>query len=68
MSNTKQDVGRALRFIASEGSADQDANIVAEMLDAARDLATGVLTDQGASAELRSKAEDFLERLRSDAY
>jgi hypothetical protein len=55
-----------LRSIASEGWADQDPNIVAELLDAAHDMATLVLADKRASAEVRAKAQEFLERLRSD--
>jgi hypothetical protein len=68
MSDTKQNVGRVLRMIASEGWADQDPDIVAELLDAAHDMATLVIADRGASAEVRSLAQDFLDRLRSDTY
>jgi hypothetical protein len=66
MDDTKGNVGRVLRSIASEGWADQDPDLVAELLDAAHDMATLVLADNGASAEVRAKAQEFLERLRSD--
>jgi hypothetical protein len=68
MSETKKKVGRVLRLIASEGWADQDPDIVAELLDAAHDMAALVVADEGASAEVRSVAQDFLNRLRSDTY
>jgi hypothetical protein len=68
MSETKKNVGRVLRLIASGGWAEQDPDIVAELLDAAHDLATLVIADEGASAEVRSAAADFLDRLRSDTY
>ena len=66
MSDTKQNVGRVLRLIASEGWAEQDPDIVGELLDAAHDMATLVVADEGASAGVRSVAQDFLDRLRSD--
>ncbi len=68
MSDTRERVGKALRLIASGGSADQDANVVEELLDAAQELATRVLADEGASAGSRSAAQDLLDRLRSDTY
>lgn len=66
MSDTKQNVGRVLRLIASEGWVDQDPDILAELLDAAHDMATLVVADEGASAMVRSAAQEFLDRLRSD--
>jgi hypothetical protein len=66
MNETKQKVGRALRFIASEGWADQDPDLVAELLDAAGEMATLVLADKGTSVEVRAAAQAFLDRLRSD--
>ncbi len=68
MSETKKKVGRVLRLIASEGWADQDPDVVAELLDAAHDLAALVVADEGASAEVRSAAQDFIARLHSDTY
>lgn len=68
MSDTKRNVGRVLRFIASEGWADQDPSIVEELLDAARELASVILADKGSSDEARSMARDFLDRLEADSY
>ena len=68
MSETKRKVGHVLRMVASRGWADQDPDIVAELLEAAHDLSTLVVADEGASAEVRSAAQDFLDRLRSDMY
>jgi hypothetical protein len=68
MNETKQKVGRMMRFIASEGWADQDPDVLAELLDMARDMATLVLADEGTSAEVRAVAQGFLDRLRSDTY
>jgi hypothetical protein len=68
MSGTKGKVGRALRLLASKGWADQDPDVVAELLEAAHDMATLVVADEGASPEVRSVAQDFLDRLRSDTY
>jgi hypothetical protein len=68
MSDTKEPVGRALRLLASEGWADQDPDVVAELLEAARHVATLVIADEGASPEVRSVARDFLDRLRSDTH
>ena len=64
----KSKVGRLLRFIASEGSADEDAEVVTELLDQARKLAELVIADGHASAEARALATDFLDRLRLDSY
>jgi hypothetical protein len=58
--------GRVVRLIASGGWADQDPDVVAELLEVAQTMATLVLADGGASADLRAVAEDFLDRLRSD--
>jgi hypothetical protein len=66
INETKQNVGRMMRFIASAGWADQDPDVVAGLLETARDMATLVLADEGTSAEVRAVAQDFLDRLRSD--
>jgi hypothetical protein len=68
MSGTKRNVGRVLRLIASGGWAEQDPDMVAELLDAAQEMAILVVADEGASAEVRAVAEEFLDRLRSDTY
>ncbi|MDB5063824.1 MAG: hypothetical protein JWM18_258 [Chloroflexi bacterium] len=58
--------GRVVRLIASGGWADQDPDVVAELLEVAQTMATLVLADGGASDDLRAVAEGFLDRLRSD--
>lgn len=68
MSDTKGKIGRVLRMIASEGWAEEDPDIVAALLDQARHLATLVIADAQVSAEIRSVAEDLLERLKSDTF
>ncbi len=55
-----------LRSIVSGGWADQDAELVGDLLEQAHELASLVVSDDGASAEVHSLAADFLERLRSD--
>ena len=66
MSETKRNFGQVLRLIASEGWADQDPDIVAELLDQAHELANLVVNDDGASAEARSVAQGWLDRLQSE--
>ena len=64
----KSKTGRFLRLIASQGWADEDAEVVTELLEQARQLAELVIADDHASAEARAMASDFLDRLRSDSY
>jgi len=54
--------------LASGGWADQDAEVAADLLEQARQMATLIVADHGASAEARSLAKDFLDQLSSDAY
>ncbi|HEY2703034.1 MAG TPA: hypothetical protein VGL20_05025 [Candidatus Dormibacteraeota bacterium] len=68
MSELKDKVGRALRLIGSGGWADEDPEVVAELLVLARQLADLVVADTAASVEAQAVAEDLLERLRSDTY
>jgi hypothetical protein len=67
MADGKGKVGASLRFLASDGWADQDPDVVRELLTLARELATQVVDDENASAETRSRAQTLLERLASDA-
>jgi hypothetical protein len=60
--------GRVLRFLVSGGWAEEDAEIVRELLELAQRLASLVVADDGASAAARSVAVDFLDRLRSDTF
>ena len=64
----KSKIGRILRFIASEGWADEDSEVVRELLNQARKLAELVIADDHTSAEARAMANDFLDQLRSDTY
>jgi hypothetical protein len=57
-----------LRSIVSGGWADEDADLVHDLLEQARHLASLVMVDQGASPETRSLAADLLDRLRSDRF
>ena len=68
VSDLKNKIGGVLRFVASQGWADEDAEVVSELLERAGTLAELVLADPSASPAARSAAEDLLERLRSDTY
>ncbi len=68
MSDLKGKIGRVLRFIGSEGWADEDADVVRELLEQARHLASLVVAHAEAPTEMRAVAEDLLERLRSDTF
>ena len=66
MTDIKANVGGALRLVGSQGWADQDPDMLAGLLEAARDLATLVLADTTASADLHAAAQAFLDRLSED--
>jgi hypothetical protein len=68
MSDTKASVGRVLRFIASGGMADEDHDVVAELLSTAHQMAEMIIADGSSSPELRRTAEGFLEQLGSDSF
>ena len=57
-----------MRFLASGGFADEDAQVVRELLDAAARLAEQVLGDPGSAAATRTAAQDLLDRLASDTF
>jgi len=42
--------------------------VVADLLEQAHDMAVLIVADGGASAEVRSIAKDFLDRLSSDTF
>ena len=48
--------------------ADEDPEVVAELLRRACSLATAVLADPGSSQEVRTQAAQLIDVLRSDAY
>ena len=64
--DSKRHVGAALRFLASGGFADQDADVIAELLNDAKELAALVVADANSSSQARELAKDFLERLETD--
>ncbi|MBV8195092.1 MAG: hypothetical protein JOY80_06135, partial [Candidatus Dormibacteraeota bacterium] len=68
MSKDNATIGSVLRFLASGGMADEDPDVVRELLTNAHGLAKAVLDDPGASPALRAKATAFLDELRSDAF
>lgn len=61
-------IGSALRFLASGGMANEDPDVVRELLTQAHDLAVAIVSDPDASATVRAKAAAFLEALREDTY
>jgi hypothetical protein len=66
MSDTR--VGRVLRFMASGGMADEDADVVADLLSRAHHMADLVIAERSSSPELRSTATEFLDQLGSDTF
>ena len=68
MSDTNANVGRVLRFIASGGMADEDPDVVADLLTTAHQMAEMIIADSSSSPELRRTAEAFLEQLGSDTF
>lgn len=68
VSDLRNWVGSALRLLGSAGEADEDAQVVSELLERARTLAELVLADPSASSEARATAADLLERLRTDTF
>jgi hypothetical protein len=66
MSNTP--AGRVMRFVASRGMADEDADVVAELLSRAHHMADLVIADSRSSPELRSTATEFLAQLEGDTF
>jgi hypothetical protein len=66
MSDTKRQMGRALRFVASGGWTTEDPDVMPELLDHAEELARAVVADGATSPDVRALAEEFLERLKLD--
>ena len=67
MNRTSAKVGAVLRFLASGGWADQDPDVLADLVKQAHQLATVVAADEAASSEARTLARAFLEQLDADA-
>lgn len=68
MGDRRWDAGRVLRNLISGGWADEDAEVVIELPGQAGDLASMVVADTGASAEVRTVAAELLDRLRSGTF
>ena len=66
MTDSKEQVGRALRFVASGGWATEDPDVMAELLARAEALASAVVADSSSSGEIRALAHDFLDRMKLD--
>ena len=66
MNQDRSGGGFWLRQIASRGWADEDADVVAELLGLARDLASVVTVDTAASSAARELAQELLDRLSAD--
>jgi hypothetical protein len=60
--------GRVVRFIASRGMADEDADVVADLLSRAHHMADLVIAESSSSPELRSTPTEFLDLLDSDTF
>lgn len=61
-------LGGMFRFLASGGMANEDPDVVKELLVRAHRMASLILEDDRASAELRVEAQGFLDQLKSDAF
>jgi hypothetical protein len=59
--------GKLLRFLASDGMANEDPDVVKDLLVRAHRIANLALEDDRASAELRAEAQAFLDQLKADA-
>ncbi|MHB8717832.1 MAG: hypothetical protein ACYDAC_02925 [Candidatus Dormibacteria bacterium] len=66
MSNSGARVGSALRLLASGGWADQDSDVLMDLVQQARALAAAVIDDAGASEHSRLLARRFLDEVRED--
>jgi len=67
-SNRRREIARWLRLLASGGYAEQDAEVVEEIFDAAEQLAQQVLADPGASNETKQAARTLVQQLSEDAF
>jgi hypothetical protein len=52
-----------MRFLASGGWADQDPDVVADLIRDAQELASVVAADENSSSDARAMAQQFLSRL-----
>ena len=68
MSSNKKRVGTVLRLLASGGYAEEDTEVVSEVVQGARDLAAKVLSDPGCSQDTRDTARLLLEEIDADTF
>ncbi|MBV8527003.1 MAG: hypothetical protein JOZ75_01675 [Candidatus Dormibacteraeota bacterium] len=68
MTSSRRRVGTILRLLASGGYAEEDTEVVSEVVQAARDLAAKVLSDPGSSQETRDAARELLEEVDADTF
>lgn len=68
MAEKESKLGGLFRFLASGGMANEDPDVVKELLVRAHRMANLVLEDDRASAELRAEAQAFLDQLKTDAF
>ena len=59
---------RLMRFLASDGMASEDPDVVKELLVRAHRMANLVLEDESASPDLRAEAKAFVDQLKADAF
>jgi hypothetical protein len=64
--NNRDRVGTILRTLASGGWADQDPDVLRDLLVQAEKLADLVVTGQGSSADAERTARAFLAQLSTD--
>lgn len=60
--------GRILRMVASRGWAEEDADVLRDLLVEASALAEFIVSGQGASAEAEAAARDFLAHVAADTF
>lgn len=68
MSEKEAKLGSLFRFLASGGMANEDPDVVKELLVRAHRMASLILEDDRASSELHAEAQAFLDQLNEDAF
>lgn len=68
MTSSRRRVGTVLRLLASGGYAEEDTEVVGEVVRAARDLAAKVLNDPGCSQDTRDAARELLAEIDADTF
>lgn len=68
MTSSRRRVGTVLRLLASGGYAEEDTEVVSEVVQAARELAAKVVSDPGCSQDTRDAARALLEEIDADTF